>query len=44
MTPDEYRLEQKLEELGWNEEPSEPDEDYEYDKYMDEKILRGDEE
>ena len=34
-----------MEEFGLvDDESSDPDEDYEYDKYMDEKILRGDEE
>lgn len=34
-----------MEEFGLvDDESSDPDEDYEYDKYMDEKLLRGDEE
>lgn len=39
------REKQSMEYYGLvDDESPEPDDDYEYDKYMDEKLLRGDEE
>lgn len=42
MTPDEYRLEQRLHELGYDEEEiAELDEDFDYESYVDDKVMKG---